>query len=188
MNISSRTIVQLADGSPQVVRLLNQLAARGWKVHLICYNLPPKAAVDRRVQVHKLPISPAYPLTYAAFLAAAPMILGLKPDVIHAHYLTRFGILAAVYRRFLRFKPMLLTACGSDVLVDSRKGMTRWSAEHALKMFAVVTCDSDQVADALHDLDAPKGKIERAYLSEEAVDHLEAIYLRLIEDSAKNRS
>ena len=146
MEKSSRTIVHLADHTPQVVSLVNQLAERGWNVHLVCYHAPPKKKLDSRVHVHKLPISAAYPLTYAAFLIAAPIVLRIKPDIIHAHYLTKFGILAAVHRRFLRFRSMVLTTCGADVLTESRKGLTRWSAEHALKMFEVITCDNDQVA------------------------------------------
>jgi hypothetical protein len=101
--------------------------------------------------------------------------------------LTRFGILAAVYRRFLRFKPMVLTACGRDVLVDSLGGMTRWSAEHALKMFEVITGDCDEVVAALHGLEAPSDRIERIDWSagtdgalEAAAGRLESIYTDLI--------
>jgi hypothetical protein len=187
-------VVELADNSPEIIQLVNRLADRGWRVHLIGHVVPAIKSLNPNVQVHKLPITTAYPMTYAAFLAAAPMILRIKPDIVHAHYLTRFGILAAVYRRFLRFKPMMLTVLGDDIFVESRKGMTRWSAEHALKMFEVITCNSENLASGLHELETPADKIEQVDLSAEAkdnsdkaMDRLEAIYLKLIESQSKNR-
>jgi hypothetical protein len=193
MKNESKTIVHLADNSPEVVLLINRLVERGWNVHLVCYDVPPKKALDPRVHVHKLPIATNYPFTYAAFLVAAPMILRIKPDILHAHYLTRSGILAAVYRRFLRFKPMVLTACGDDVLVDSRGGMIRWAAEHALKMFETITCSSGDIANGLADLEAPIDRIELVDFnskgtSEAAVEKLETTYTGLINRHGKRAS
>ncbi len=187
-NQSHRTVLHLADApSAETIALLNRLAARGWKIHLINRRLPSGIELDSRVVYHRLPVSPNYPLTYLAFLAVAPVIRSIKPDIIHAHYLTDCGILAAVYRRFLRFKPMVLTACGRDVLVECRGGMTRWSAEHALKMFEVITGDRDEAIEALHGLEAPADRIERINWSdgtdaglEAAADRLETIYTELI--------
>ncbi|PPD57748.1 glycosyltransferase [Dehalogenimonas etheniformans] len=192
MEKSSRTVVELADNSPEIVSLVNQLAERGWKVHLMCHVAPEREALDPRVRVHKLPLTTSYPITYAAFLAAAPIILRIKPDIIHAHYLTRFGILAAVYRRFLRFKRLVLTVTGLDIKPESCKGMTRWSAEHALHMFETITCATHAIAEGLHDLKAPAEKIEQIDLSFNAgkisvtvIDRLEVIFSRAIE--SKNR-
>jgi hypothetical protein len=187
-NKHHNTLLHLADApSPATIAMLNLQARRGWKVHLISHKAPPANYLDQRVKVHRLPISTRYPLTYLAFLVAAPIIRSVKPDLIHAHYLTRFGILAAVYRRFLRFKPMVLTACGQDVLVDARGGMTRWSAEHALKMFEVITGDCNEVIEALYGLEAPGDLIERIDWStganeslESAADRLDIIYTDLI--------
>ena len=193
MNKSSQTVAELADNSPEIVRLVNGLAERGWDVHLICHHAPAPTSLNPRVRVHRLPVTTSYPLTYAAFLLAAPMILRIKPAVIHAHYLTRYDILAAVHRRFLRFKPMVLTAVGDDVLVESRKGVTRWSAEHALKMFEVITCGTDNLSSGLHELETPADKTERIDLSaganksDKELDRLEAIYLKLINSQTKTR-
>jgi len=184
------TVLHLADVSPETIALLDRLAKRDWKIHLLAHRVPAPGVLDHSIVVHRLPVTPAYPLTYIAFLAAAPVILSIKPDIIHAHHLTRFGILAAVYRRFLRFKPMVVTACGQDVLVEAKGGMTRWSAQHALKMFEAVTCASDEVAAALHRLEAPGDRIQRLDWSEDkaldtAAQRLENIYLELIRQSRK---
>jgi hypothetical protein len=179
MNNKASTIVHLADASPSTVALINRLAERGWIVHLISHKIPPTGSLDIRVKVHRLPVPTRYPLTYLAFLAAAPIIRSIKPDIVHAHYLTSFGIMAAVYRRFLRFKPMILTACGDDVLVDSRGGMTRWSAEHALKMFEVVTCSSKDIAKGLQALEAPADRIEQIDWSNGASEAAESAAFRL---------
>ena len=183
-----RTILHLADApSPETIALLNLQARHGWTVHLISRRVPAGGRLDPGVKRHRLPVSPAYPLTYIAFLAAAPVIRSIKPDIIHAHHLTSCGILAAVYRRFLRFKPMVVTACGRDVLVEAKGGMTRWSAEHALKMFEVITGDRDEVITALHGLEAPRDRIKRidwsvgtAETLDAAAGRLESLYTELI--------
>ncbi|APV44034.1 Glycosyl transferase 4-like [Dehalogenimonas formicexedens] len=192
MKKTSRTVVELADNSPEVLSLVNQLAQRGWNVHLICRNAPEVQALDPRVRVHKLPVTAAYPMTYAAFLAAAPVILGIKPGIIHAHCLTRYGILAAVYRRFLRFKPMMVTVAGPEVHPECCRGMTRWSAEHALHMFEVIISPDAQTIETLRDLRAPAEKIEQIKVLPNAgeippavIDRLEMIYSRLIESTTR---
>ena len=183
------TVLQLGDASSiATLKLLNRLAELGWRVHLISHK--PQATnitLNTRVTVHRLPVNPTYPLTYVAFLAAAPMIMSIKPGVIHAHYLTSFGIMAAVHRRFLRFKPMVLTACGPDVIVDARGGMTRWSAEHALKMFESITGGSEEVIEALQKLKTPMERLERIDWATGnpdqiaiAADRLDALYTKLI--------
>ncbi|MEN8615356.1 glycosyltransferase [Dehalogenimonas sp. THU2] len=184
-----RTVLHLADASsPQTLALLNELAESGWKVHLLSHQSPAAGvALNAGIKVHRLVVSPAYPLTYLAFINAAPMILSIKPDIIHAHYVTQFGIMAAVHRRFLRFKPMVLTACGRDVLTDTQSGMTRWSAEHAIKMFEAVTAASDEVIAALRDLEAPMHRVERIDWSagtpesiKTAANQLDTLYSKLI--------
>ena len=180
------TVLHLADASStETLTLLNQIAALGWRVHLISHH--PQAGnlkIDPNVTIHRLWVSPVYPLTYAALLIAAPMIMSIKPDIIHAHYLTTFGIMAAVYRRFLRFKPMVLTASGRDVLVETQSGMTRWSAEHALKMFETITAGKDDIIEALKQLKAPGDRIEKIDWSggnqETAAGHLNTLYIELI--------
>ncbi len=192
-NKPSPTILHLADvPSAETIALLNRLAGRGWNLHLVYRRLPADIELDSHIALHRLPISLTYPLTYLAFLAAAPVIRSIKPDLIHAHYLTRSGILAAVYRRFLRFKPMVLTACGPDVLAESTGGMTRWSAEHALKMFEIITGDCDETIEALHRLEAPDDRIERIDWSSgtedtigAAANRLEIIYTDLIRRHGK---
>ncbi|AKG53412.1 glycosyltransferase [Dehalogenimonas sp. WBC-2] len=180
------TVLHLADASSvETLTLLNHMAALGWRVHLISHHAPAaKFKIDPNVTIHRLWISPAYPLTYAAFLMAAPMIMSIKPDIIHAHYLTTFGIMAAVHRRFLRFKPMVLTTSGRDVLVDARSGMTRWSAEHALKMFEKITGGKDDIVKALRQMEAPEDRIEQIDWANgkqaTAAAQLNTLYIELI--------
>jgi hypothetical protein len=84
-NERHRTILHLADAPPpETIALLNRQTERGWEVHLITRQVPADVALNTRVKAHRLPISPAYPLTYLAFLAAAPVIRSIKPDLIHA--------------------------------------------------------------------------------------------------------
>lgn len=164
------------------VELLERLADLGWNVHLV-YSRAESGQlikISSRITAHRLPLNTRYPWVYLAFIAAVPIIYPIKPDIIHAHYLTRFGILAAVYRRFLRFKRLVLTICGPDVLIEASRGMVKWSAEHALKMFELVTCPSEPIASHLKRLGVPPSRMLRVDLAG-TENQLEAAAAKLAE-------
>lgn len=159
---TNKRLVYLGDASSHAtIILLSELAVFGWCVDLISACRPiPGAILPPEIKFHRLPVSAGYPLTYAAFLFAAPLILSLKPRVIHACGLSSYGIMAAVHRRFLRFKPMVLTISGPDILQDARGGMTRWSAEHAVKMFEAVIVPKDAaLLEEMTRMDIPKDRL-----------------------------
>ncbi|KTB48752.1 hypothetical protein DD509_00535 [Dehalogenimonas alkenigignens] len=161
---ANRTVIHLIDQpSAPDLKLLERLADLGWNVHLVYRRAGSDRLINSSLKItaHRLPLSTRYPWVYLAFIAAVPIIYPVKSDIIHAHYLTRFGILAAVYRRFLRFKRMVLTAPGPDVLIEASRGMVKWSAEHALKMFEIVTFSSEPVSARLKELGVPSNRMLR---------------------------
>lgn len=181
-----KTVLHLGEGVPgNSMELLSGLADLGWQVHLISHKTL-KPGNHRGIILHSLPLSPCYPLSYAAIAFATPKIISIKPDIIHAHHLTSYGIMAAVYRRFLRFKPMILSTYGEDVVLDTAKGMTRWSAEHAVKMFEAVIAENSTVYKALLQMKLPADQLHQLSIHQKgtaakaAVEELSTLYNGLI--------
>jgi len=86
-------------------------AALGAEVHVISFD----DAVIPGVLVHRLPSHTGikavdYPL---AVLTARALLRKIAPDVLHAHYVTSYGLIGALSR----FSPFVVTAWGSDVLL-----------------------------------------------------------------------
>jgi glycosyltransferase involved in cell wall biosynthesis len=86
-------------------------------------------------------------LVTAARLRAAGFYRELQrinPDVVHAHYVSDYGVLAAMSGRY----PLVVSAWGSDLLVDPRLSvitgrLVRWVLSRA----DLVTCNSRQLAE-----------------------------------------
>lgn len=70
----------------------------------------------------------------------------INPQVLHAHYATNYGFLAAL----ADFHPFVLTCHGSDILVDFDKSRTeRFFVRYALRKADVVTLPSEQMKKRL---------------------------------------
>ena len=81
--------------------------------------------------------------------ALAAVVRRVRPDVIHAHYLASYGIMATAARG-RRPIPVVHSAWGSDVLWrDSYPAWHRRATDWALLRSCAVTYDSDDVADVL---------------------------------------
>ena len=129
-----------------VQRWLRHFAARH-DVHLLAVNqvtVGPERLDG--VTVHDLSFRHRVPLPLRAWeIARARMVLRrLRPDVLHAHYVARYGWLAALSG----YRPCVLTAWGGDVLPDQGAYDT-WIARRltplALRRAAAVTVDAPDV-------------------------------------------
>ena len=77
------------------------------------------------------------------------LIREIAPDVVHAHYVTHYGYLAAKSR----FRPLVMTAWGSDVLIDVHQNfMKGHQVIYALKHADLLTSDGENTAKALREL------------------------------------
>lgn len=92
----------------------------------------------------------------------ARLIKKIRPDVIHAHYISHFGILAGLYGRLFGFKPIVLTVWGSDVLIDP-KGFKKSLVKYALERADLITCDADHMIQELISLGTNPKKITLSY-------------------------
>ena len=121
--------------SVHVQRWAREMRARGWRVSLVTARPEPIEGVEQVVlrPVHRS-------RDWLARAGEARRALErLAPDLVHAHYVTSYGYLAARAGR----QPLVMTAWGSDLLVTPRRSAPlRWLTAWSLRRAALVTGDS----------------------------------------------
>ncbi|MBH1962841.1 MAG: glycosyltransferase [Comamonadaceae bacterium] len=130
--------------SVHVQRWTGEMLARGWQISLVTARPQPIAGVRQIV----LPPVARSVDWLARVSPARRAIADLNPDIVHAHYITSYGYLAARCGR----RPLIMTAWGSDLLVTPRRNLalrllTGWTLSRA----DLITGDSpDLLAAALN--------------------------------------
>jgi glycosyltransferase involved in cell wall biosynthesis len=80
----------------------------------------------------------------------------INPDVIHAHYITTYGFMAAL----TGFHPLVTSVWGSDILIESKSSrMMKKRAEQATKAADLYHCDGIKPRKALEEHGVPSDKI-----------------------------
>lgn len=126
--------------SPHLRRWAGAMLARGWHVSVVTARPGPIEGVQAHV-LAPVRRSSDWLLRRAE---AARVLAALAPDVVHAHYVTSYGFLAAAQPR----RPRVITAWGSDLLVTPRQGvllhaLTRWTLRRA----DLLTGDAQELLD-----------------------------------------
>jgi glycosyltransferase involved in cell wall biosynthesis len=147
--------------SPHVMRWAQPLSDLGWRVAVVgfgedvheaveCFRLGSAAGGDAR------------------FGRAVPryvrVVRGFRPDVVHAHFASSYGVLAALASRHV---PLVISAWGSDIL--SSHDRPRWVSPlitYALRRARFVTGDSTDVLAAVARR-APRTQTERVVFGPE---------------------
>jgi len=84
------------------------------------------------------------------------LVREIKPDILHAHYISDNGFLAAL----CGFHPLVLTGWGSDVLVEAHQSrIYRYFVKFALKRADLITSDGENMIDEMIKLGADPDKI-----------------------------
>ena len=119
-------------------RWAQEMQSRGWRVSVVTARPQPLDDVEQRV----LP-PVARPTDWLWRVGAARRhVRDLAPDIVHAHYVTSYGYLAARCGRH----PLVMTAWGSDLLVTPRKStLVRWLTGWTLRRADLVTGDSQDL-------------------------------------------
>jgi glycosyltransferase involved in cell wall biosynthesis len=150
-------------------RWVGWFAERGHEVHVITCGDAQVRDLDSdgsplplRYQVHDLGAPRFGKLGYLLKLRAARRaIRAIDPDVLHAHWLTSYGLLALGTDR--RSLPLVVTAHGDDVLIAPRNPLLRRIVQRVLRAADLITVPGDPMRDAALELlapqDAPKGGI-----------------------------
>lgn len=109
------------------------------------------------VTVHRLPTGG---LGRSGYLLAIPVLRrlarALRPAVVHAHYVTSYGFLAAA----AGLHPLLVTAWGSDVLLSPQASrLSRWLTAYALRRADQVTTVAEHMNAAVVALGALPARV-----------------------------
>ena len=145
----TRVWTVVGDGSSiHVRRLATAYRDRGLRVHVATFEGEPIDGVgwhilgNRPVKAHR-----RYPL---AIPALARLVAQIRPHVVHAHYLSSYGVIAAIARHLTarRSYRLVQTVWGSDLLVTARESRVRRPlARFALRSADLITGDSADLLD-----------------------------------------
>jgi L-malate glycosyltransferase len=133
--------------SPHVTAWVEAVEAAGHEVHLAGRDAPQLPASASNEKVHRLPAN-APPVVRGLRMshALARVVADVSPDLVHAHFLTEFGWMAA--REGLR--PLISSAWGSDVF--GARGLSLRRSRQALEGSQLAFADSKHLARAARDL------------------------------------
>ncbi|ART49061.1 glycosyltransferase [Acidovorax carolinensis] len=127
--------------SPHTRRWALEMRARGWRVSLVTARPEPLDGVQQRVLP---PVRRSIDWLWRAG-AARCHVHELAPDIVHAHYVTSYGYLAARCDRH----PLVMTAWGSDLLVTPHtRPWMRWLTGWILRRADLITGDSASLVEA----------------------------------------
>lgn len=131
--------------SPHVQRWAREMLQRGYRVSLISARPTPIDGVQlRTLEPVRRPVQWLW-----RSRETRRHVRDLAPDIVHAHYVTSYGYLAARCGRH----PLVMTAWGSDLLVTPRaNAWMRWLTAWTLRQADLVTGDSGSLLTAVRQL------------------------------------
>lgn len=145
--------------SIHALRWAAYFANKGWIVSLITWRRPRSDyALPRAVVVYRLRFPPHYALRWLALAEAALLINRIRPDIIHAHYVGTFGIIAGLYCKMTGFRPLVVSAWGSHGLTHAR-GVGRRLRRLAFSMADKVHIDGNNMFDVVADYGVPRDNV-----------------------------
>jgi L-malate glycosyltransferase len=134
-------------GSIHTRRWAAHFAAAGHDVHVVTCG--DGAVAHPGYTVHDLGPLTVGKATYFLRLRAARQTLSrIDPDLVHAHYLTSYGLLGLASGR----RPFVATAHGSDLLISPRNPVLRQIVRRVLQGAQLVTVPSEQMKAVVHEL------------------------------------
>ncbi len=148
-------------GSIHTQKWVNYFADKG---HEVCLISPRPFGGDglRNIDLHVLKMINGVRFVNIplSVLQIVRIINRKNPDLLHAHHVTSSGFWAAL----CRFHPYVLTAWGSDIVVQPKKSkLVRWKATFALKRADMITCDAEHMAERMVEMGVAKEKIRLIY-------------------------
>ncbi|MCW3072810.1 MAG: glycosyl transferase group 1 [Bacteroidetes bacterium] len=152
-------ICYFADGeSIHVQRWCRHFASLGHEVHLISF----KNVEIENVQTHfissgSIAVSGGNWKVLLKFREVKALLKKIKPDILHAHYATSYGITGAL----CGFHPYVITALGSDVLISPQRSILyRMLLKFAFSKADWITAMADHMRNAMIRMGVPPSKTD----------------------------
>lgn len=126
---------------------------RGADVHVASF----RSGDIRGVKIHILPTFGMGKVGYFfALFALRALYTRLRPDVVHAQYVTSYGFLAAL----AGLQPLIVTAWGTDVLISPKESrLMRFFARYAVRHASAVTTVAEHMNTSVVDLGVPATQV-----------------------------
>lgn len=146
-------ICYLANGqSVHTQKWVRYFADKGYDAHLITFN---ETREIEGVKVRNLRYSSKWAYL-TRILEVRRAVKEIDPDVLHAHYVLHYGM----YGALTGFRPFVVSAWGSDVLIEPKKSrIKRCSVRYVLGRADAITCDAEHMREAMRKLGAVPEKI-----------------------------
>ena len=153
--------------SLHVQRWVKYFAEKGHEVHIISFPFTFSTSIYSTkqpdiklsdinihiVNMNKKYLYLAFPYVFFQFRR---IINDIKPDIVHAHYVTHYGPIGV----FSGFHPFVVSAWGGDVLINPKKSrIYKLITKHALKKADLITCDGENLKYAMVNLGENSQKI-----------------------------
>ncbi len=141
--------------SVHLQRWAREMVARGWRVSVVTARPQPIDGVEQCV------LSPVRRSVdwLRRVGEARRFVRQLAPDLVHAHYISSYGYLAARCARH----PLVMTAWGSDLLLTPRHStLMRWLTGWTLRRADLITGDSFDLVEAAQAY-RPKAPVHRIH-------------------------
>lgn len=157
-------------GSVHTQRWVKYFADKGHEVHLIS----PRPFGDNNMEAVKLYVLKrvrpqiriiSYVMNLPLYVIQVGRLLKrVKPDILHAHYITNSGLLGAL----TGFHPFVLSAWGSDVLIAPKEfKVMKWIVNYALRRADLITCGGENTKEEMTKL---RADVKKVHLISHAVD------------------
>ena len=145
------TLADAAAGHTQ--RWVECFRGRGHEVRVWSLECGPEGLHAERLPTLPLPRFLRYPLAAPALSRALDRY---RPDLVDAHFVPNYGLLGAL----CRWRPLAVTAWGSDLLLGGRRDPARRArARFVLRRADLVLADAENLARAARELGAPAARV-----------------------------
>ncbi|MFH1835138.1 MAG: glycosyltransferase family 4 protein [Methanobacteriota archaeon] len=136
----------------------NRFVELGWNVHLITWRNPQKKLFHKKVHIHRIFSPPHSFFLFFSFIEVAFHLWRINADLIHAHYVNTFGIIAGCIRH-ISSTPVIVSAWGPDSIKNSR-GFRRQLISMTFKKVDKIFTTSDYLrVTIINEYDIPGIKV-----------------------------
>lgn len=150
-------ICYLANGAGgHIQHWLKYLLEKGHEVHVISFEQPDIELKGLNVHVVKTKKKYLYISTPYKYFQFRKIINNIKPDIVHALYVTKYGTIGAL----TGFHPFIISVLGSDVLIDPKESLILKNViNFALHRADFITSDGENSKDAIKNFGINSQKI-----------------------------